>query len=242
MGPPRYRELAERLQREIAAGQPPVGGLLPTESELREAFGVSRHTVREALRNLSALGLVSRRQGSGTHVIADRPKTATFRQSLASLADLLQYAKETRLELGPAERMVTRGQLARLIGSATGRAWLRYSGLRRNAAGAAICLTDVYIDPAFQDIERRFGEQRGAIHELIEEAFGVAVDEIHQEIGAVTLGPRQAARLDLSPGQAALRIVRRYLGPQGRLLQAAVNLHPADRFSYAMRIRREGAC
>ncbi|MBM3490030.1 MAG: GntR family transcriptional regulator [Alphaproteobacteria bacterium] len=236
---PRYRALAERLRAEIAAGRPPVGATLPTEGELAATHRVSRHTVREALRCLAELGLISRRQGSGTHVTAARPQASTYRQSLASLADLLQYAKATRLHLGPAEPVVARGRLARLIGSAVGRAWLRYAGLRCDAAGTPIGLTELYVDPEFRDIERHFGERPGAVYELIEEAFGVAVDEIRQEIDAVTLAPRQAAKLGLPAGRAALRIVRRYLAPHGRLLQAAVNLHPAERFSYVMRIRRE---
>ena len=97
---PQYLQLARALEREIGRGRHAVGDLLPTESELCRAHGVSRHTVRAALRQISDLGLVSRRQGSGTQVIADRARPS-YTQSLGSIADLLQYAKDTYLELGP---------------------------------------------------------------------------------------------------------------------------------------------
>ena len=45
-----------------------VGSKLPTERELCESFGVSRTALREALRRLSARGLVSIRKGSGMYV------------------------------------------------------------------------------------------------------------------------------------------------------------------------------
>jgi DNA-binding GntR family transcriptional regulator len=65
---PRYLAVAERLSKAINQGEYGVGSLLPTESELCEKFGVSRHTVREALRKLRDLGLVTRHQGVGTRV------------------------------------------------------------------------------------------------------------------------------------------------------------------------------
>src|SRR3546814_19168491 len=62
---PRYLEVADALLADIMAGQFPVGTMLPTEIELCGRFDVSRFTVREALRRLDEMGLVSRRQGSG---------------------------------------------------------------------------------------------------------------------------------------------------------------------------------
>ena len=51
---PRYMTLAETLRSGIASGHPAVGELLPTEHALTEQYGVSRHTVHEALRLLAA--------------------------------------------------------------------------------------------------------------------------------------------------------------------------------------------
>lgn len=58
----------EELRQAIARGTFRPGSKLPTEAELCEMLGVSRTTVREALRVLEDNGLVTRRQGVGTFV------------------------------------------------------------------------------------------------------------------------------------------------------------------------------
>ena len=63
---PRYQQIADELIGRIASGKYPVGGLLPTEMELCEHYGISRSTVREALRRVRDAGLISRRRRTGT--------------------------------------------------------------------------------------------------------------------------------------------------------------------------------
>ena len=64
-------QVAGRFHDEITSGRWPVGGRIPVEAELVEAFGAGRNTVREALQSLVRAGLLSREQGRGTFVIAD---------------------------------------------------------------------------------------------------------------------------------------------------------------------------
>jgi GntR family phosphonate transport system transcriptional regulator len=66
-----WRQIAGRLQADIAAGAHKPGGRLPTEAELSAQFGVNRHTVRRALEELSRSGLVRVEQGRGTFVAED---------------------------------------------------------------------------------------------------------------------------------------------------------------------------
>jgi GntR family transcriptional regulator, phosphonate transport system regulatory protein len=63
-----WRQIADRLQREIGTGQYPPGGRLPTEHELSRRFDVNRHTVRRALEELSHEGLIRVEQGRGSFV------------------------------------------------------------------------------------------------------------------------------------------------------------------------------
>jgi len=60
--------IAARLREAILGGAYARGQRLPAERHLAEHFGTSRSTVREALRQLEAMALVSRRIGSGTFV------------------------------------------------------------------------------------------------------------------------------------------------------------------------------
>jgi GntR family transcriptional regulator len=66
---PMYRQIAEDLRRQIAAGSLVPGQQLRTELELRERYQASRNTVRDAVKWLIGRGLVETRPGQGTFVV-----------------------------------------------------------------------------------------------------------------------------------------------------------------------------
>src|SRR5579872_1665598 len=74
---PRYQQIADELMTAIRTGAYPVGVRLPTELELCVKYGISRSTVREGLRQLRDAGLISRRRGIGTEVVA-RSRPASY--------------------------------------------------------------------------------------------------------------------------------------------------------------------
>ena len=61
-------EVYHQLLQMLASGQYPEGSKLPSETQLCEALGVSRNTVRTALSKLIALGIVDNQQGFGYRV------------------------------------------------------------------------------------------------------------------------------------------------------------------------------
>ncbi len=63
-----WRQIAERLRKEMRAGRHRPEERLPPESRLAAAFGVNRHTVRQAMRALEEEGLIRIEQGRGTFV------------------------------------------------------------------------------------------------------------------------------------------------------------------------------
>lgn len=62
------QKIERRLEKAIREKRLPVGSKLPPERELCESFGVSRTALREALRRLSARGLIEIAKGSGMYV------------------------------------------------------------------------------------------------------------------------------------------------------------------------------
>ncbi|MEW6400124.1 MAG: FadR/GntR family transcriptional regulator, partial [Bacillota bacterium] len=70
---PLYEQLAEVIRQKVAAGELGPGERLPGELELSSALGVSRPSVREALKILRALGVVSIRHGDGVYVTCAAP-------------------------------------------------------------------------------------------------------------------------------------------------------------------------
>jgi GntR family transcriptional regulator len=71
MSNPMYRQIAEDLRQQIESGKLAPGQQLRTELELREHYGASRNTVRDAIKWLMTLGLVETRPGQGTFVVED---------------------------------------------------------------------------------------------------------------------------------------------------------------------------
>ena len=71
----KYVQLANSLRASIAAGEYQSTNRLPTEQQLMQQFGVSRQTVRNALEILTRERLIQRRQGSGTVILEQKPKS-----------------------------------------------------------------------------------------------------------------------------------------------------------------------
>lgn len=78
--------LRDELLEEITSSQLKPGTKLPTEGELSKRFGVSRATVREAVRGLVEAGYVIRRRGSGSYVAERRRMPHGLDSTLSYLA------------------------------------------------------------------------------------------------------------------------------------------------------------
>jgi len=77
----------QRLQTDLAAliARTPAGERLLSEPELAKQMGVSRATLREAMRTFETQGLIRRRQGSGTYVVGKIPVIDSGLEVLESL-------------------------------------------------------------------------------------------------------------------------------------------------------------
>lgn len=89
---PLWAQLETELRRRLETGEFDTG-LFPSDLELTEAYGVSRHTVREAVRRLNRAGLLTRERGRGTVV-----NRAEFEQSLGTLYSLFQSVEAAGVE------------------------------------------------------------------------------------------------------------------------------------------------
>jgi len=80
----------DRLQTELAQliSSMPSGGRMPSEPDLAKKFGVSRATLREAMRIFDGQGLIRRRQGIGTFVVGKIPMMDNGLEVLQSIEKL----------------------------------------------------------------------------------------------------------------------------------------------------------
>ena len=237
-GRKRYQQVAESLLDDIRAGRLAVGANLPGELELVDQFSVSRHTVREALRRLEELGLIGRRQGVGTVVLA-RESQASYVQAVRSPSALLQYPPGSRLAVQSSTTVRATRALARLIGCKTGSQWVRASCLREfDDDRPPVCWTDLYLLPAHAEVIGGIGRQPGFVYELIEQRHGERVGSVDIDVLARSLPPHMCAALGAKPDAPSLTVVRRYRRPDRGLFMATVSEHPGDRFTYSLSLER----
>lgn len=72
-----YLNVVQYIKEEVRQDRLRVGNKLPTEREMSAQLGISRNSIREALRTLGSLGIVESRQGSGNYLCGDVSKFFT---------------------------------------------------------------------------------------------------------------------------------------------------------------------
>lgn len=229
--------IAEALTGQIQRGEFKVGDMLPSEAELSAAFGVSRHTVRTALRTLHSLGLVASQQGVGTQV-RKHQISARYAQAFTSAADLLQYATSTHLRIIDQTEIVADEAQSEYLHCRPGEHWWRVRTLRHAADGQqALAYSEIHIPGAFAAILKDVAKSKQPIFALIEQHFGQPITDIRQDIRAVNMTQEEARLLGMPRHCAGLEITRRYLGANGRAMEVARSVHPPGTFTYSMDIQ-----
>lgn len=102
MRTPVTQQTVERIKTMISDGEVGPGERLPTERELSSRLGVSRGSVREAIRSLTTLGVLEVRHGAGAYVTALRP--ADLLEAFSVLAEVSR--DQTLLEILQVRRMI----------------------------------------------------------------------------------------------------------------------------------------
>lgn len=234
---PRYQELAEDLRAGILRGDYPDPANFPTESVLCTRFGVSRFTVREALRSLQSEGLIQRKRGSGTVIQPASARGGALHQPMSNVGEILQYARDSKIEftdMGPA---ALPKKLAVHIGASAGGRWHHFRGLRtRQGQSGPIALTDAYIHPDLDAAAQQIAPNEDTIFRQLERLSGVKIAGVTQDIQAVPASGPVAADLGVSRRSPCLRILRCYLDATGRIIEISANHHPGDSFAYTMHI------
>ena len=98
-----YQRLSDKIQDAIEKGGLKAGDRLPPERALAETFGVSRNSVREAIRTLSEQGILRSRHGDGTYICG--PDLAPLASALLTAVDTegksFDHIMEFRLTIEP---------------------------------------------------------------------------------------------------------------------------------------------
>ena len=92
-------QIAAKIRAAILEGHLRVDERLPTEAELGARFGVSRPTIREALKRLAAQNLIRSRRGPSGGNFVNQPSNQEARLAVANAASLLVSLGEFSLQM-----------------------------------------------------------------------------------------------------------------------------------------------
>ena len=238
---PLYCQVEERLRETIRAGQWREGDQIPPERVLIESFGVSRITIRQALANLVASGLLHRKPGKGTFV-AGLPDHA-ITESLAGMKGHLEELQARGLRPRVRTLALQARPLPPEVGEALERgpgaeAWYLYRLV--SVGGTPLMLSTVWLPRDLGiDLDEAVAGQDGMAPLLIR--HGRFPARGRQRIAAAAAGPEEAALLEITEGDAVLRVVRILCGEDDRPLVWFRTLYRADRYEYELELRREKA-
>lgn len=236
---PKYREIADTLRGEILGGGYVVGDPFPKEFDLCDRFDVSRHTVRSALSRLEQEGLLQRNKATGTIIRSVEPSSA-FLQKLASVDDLLQYPVETRLAPKSLEEVTADKTVALWFETKKGTPLSRIRSVRsRIDDGIPLCWSEIYVLQEYAGVFDEVGKDTRPVYRILQQLFDIEISRVEIELGAVTMMNPEAGFLSVEEGTAAVRVLRRYYGRNGRVFETSVSLHPQDRFTYKLTFANE---
>ncbi len=215
------RTLQERLAEIIA--QTPPGEKLPAEPKLAKTLGVSRSSLREAMRTFEVRGVLLRKQGAGTYVmlpaeviesgmeVLESIETQARRMGLAvSMGALhIQHRLPTEKEClaldAPAEQPVVVVERSMLL-------------RERPIAYLVDVLPENVLSP--EDLRGGF---RGSVLDLLLERGDPPLGVSRCDIQAVPTPPEIAKRLGIQRGDALLLFESRLLSTEGRVVDYSLS-------------------
>ena len=197
---------------------------LPTEGELCDEFDASRYTVREALRRLVDQGMVSRRQGSGSVVVATQPQ-ARYIHSLSSLADLFQFALDTHYEVISSKPVRLPVARAEQVGGEPGSTWILVKGMRQtHVGGKVLSYTHSYIPERLSRFVEELPNCVGPFYAHLSKRSREEIVEADQEIVGERMDKEIAKSLSRKEGDIAICAVRRYIARKGPIITSRTTI------------------
>lgn len=232
---PKYSQVMAILTRMIS--QLESGDPLPPERALSEHFGVSRTTVRQALRELEVEGRLQRHQGRGTFVA--RPKV---RQQLT----LTSYTEDMRQRgLVPGSKLLevmtvqAAGDIAERLHLPPGSSLLRIRRMRL-ADAEPMAIETVHVDAKRFDWIPAELEADASLYELFR-ARGIELRGAEQAIEATVASLEEAELLDIEADQPMLQMTRVSFDQHGIPVEHVSSLYRGDRYRLITQLLPPGA-
>lgn len=203
---PLYRQLSLALRGEIEQGTYKIGDKLPSEAEMTRIYGVSRITIKEAIGELEADGLVTRWHGKGTYVTG--PK---IEQELIRLTDFVEdmqhVGQKPSSQLLAFEYEEASPIIARALKIASSKEIVRIDRVRL-ADERPIAYDTTWLPLKYGELLRGIDLAHETIYYVLENRYSIPVVRGVFTITAASANAQRAAQLEIAPGAALLVIQR----------------------------------
>jgi len=232
----------QRLQADLAKliERTPAGQRLLNEPELAKQMGVSRATLREAMRTFETQGLIRRRQGSGTYVVG---KVPVIDAGLEVLESLETMARRMNLPIMISDLHVEQAnadaETAKSLGVSEGtrltsvRRVIRADG--RPAAYLIDTLPETILEPG--DLPAEFS---GSVLDFLI-ARGDKLGISRAVIGATNAPADVAKPLEIQRDDVLLRFVSQLFDAKGTVVDYSVSYFIPGYFNFHVNRRVEGS-
>lgn len=203
---PLYARVQATLLSEINEGRLAPGTQLPAEDQLISRFGVSRTTVRKAVENLVARGLVEIRRGKGTFVT--QPKITQALTELTGFAeDMFMVGRHPSSRLLDKRIVTADEEVAQHLDLTPGAAVYRIERVRL-ADGIPMSFDETYLPVEIGEKVASNDLDAEPIFDLLENKYALPLIEAKYQLEAVVADKRVAKALDIEVGAAIFLIER----------------------------------
>lgn len=234
---PLYYQLGTILREQILAGSYAVGDQLPTEAELVDNYGVSRITVRQALRTLEEEQLIRREAGRGTFVTR-RPEVPQALQMDGSLDELMSMGRATQVRLLDLREVAANRLDAGSFEVAVGDPVVQCIRLRRHhnePFSYIVCRLPCAIADRFEEGDWK----SGSILEAIEKRLGLHLQVADQTIRATLADAHIAPALHVRIGAPLLSVDRVVKTEETGPVARVHTYYRSDIYSLTVHLKRE---
>jgi GntR family transcriptional regulator len=239
---PLWRQIADRLRRSIASGEFQPGDVLPSEAVINAAFQVSRATARASLERLRQEGLISRRSGRGSIVLA--PKVERPVNALASFAeDMRRRGLRASYATFSAATEPASGEIAEALALRDG-ADAFYIRRLLLADDEPIGMSESWLAPWVLASGRAPTPEEldsGSLYQWLARVCGQKIAGAKEYIEAAVADVAMARRLEVAPGSALLVARRRSHAEDGRPMEYATMHYRADRYRFIIELSGSSA-
>ena len=233
---PLYYQLGTILREQILSGAYAVGDQLPTEAELVADYGVSRITVRQALKTLEDENLVRREAGRGTFVTG-HPVGDTL-QMEDTLDDLMSVGLATSVELLDLRQVAVTPQDVDTFELTATRTVMQCARLRRHHEtpyGYIVNRVPVEIAERFEDEDWR----QGSILQAMEQRLGLRLRVADQTIRATLADAPLARLLETRIGAPLLSVDRVVRTDDDHAVARVHTYYRSDIYSLTVHLKRD---